>query len=249
MTDTDNEHVNKFPSHLHHGHHPEQIKARLATGQSHSYLRDFVYGGIDGTITTFAVVSGVIGANLENRTILILGMANLIADGFSMAASNYLGTRTEIEERALIEKFEYEQIKMNPHGEKEEVKQILAAKGFQGDLLEKSVSLFIEDKDRWVDFMLKEEYGLSSATRSAFKAGFTTFIAFSLFGLIPLIPYIGVIPPSFLVSCILTGIAFFMIGSMKSRWTAEIHYISGLKTFAIGAIAAALAYYVGTLFQ
>ncbi len=249
MTSNEDSSSKKYPSHLSHGHHPEQIKARLESGQSHSYLRDFVYGGIDGTVTTFAVVSGVIGASLENKTILILGMANLIADGFSMAASNYLGTRTEIEERTLIQEFEYQQIKENPRGEKEEVKQILAAKGFKGDLLERSVNLFIEDKDRWVDFMLTEEYGLSSATRSAVKAGLTTFIAFSIFGLIPLLPYIGIIPPSFLVSCILTGVAFFLIGSMKSRWTSESYLASGFKTFAIGAIAAALAYFVGTLFK
>ncbi len=239
----------RFPSHLHHSHHPDKIKERLNSNQTHSYLRDFVYGGIDGTVTTFAVVSGVIGANLESKTILILGMANLIADGFSMAASNYLGTRTEIEEHALIKEFEYEQIKNNPHGEKEEVRQILASKGFQGDLLTKSVELYIKDKDRWVEFMLKEEYGLSSATRSAIKAGIVTFIAFSIFGLIPLLPYLGVVKPSFTLSCTLTGIAFFLIGSMKSNWTTETKLSSGLKTFAIGAIAAALAYFVGTLFK
>lgn len=245
MSNTDKE----FPSHLHHGHRPEQIRARLEEQQRHSYLRDFVYGGIDGTVTTFAVVSGVIGANLENKTILILGMANLVADGFSMAASNYLGTRTEIEEHALIKEFEYEQIRKNPHGEREEVRQILAAKGFSGDLLDESVKLYVEDKDRWVDFMLKEEYGLSSATRSALKAGVVTFVAFVIFGLVPLLPYLGIVEPNFQLSCVLTGIAFFLIGSMKSKWTAETQFIAGLKTFAIGAIAAVLAYFVGTIFK
>lgn len=70
------------------------------------YLRDFIYGGIDGAITTFAVVSGVKGGQLSPVVILILGFANLIADGFSMAVSNYLGTRAEIEQKYFFKKTE-----------------------------------------------------------------------------------------------------------------------------------------------
>ena len=84
------------PDHsLEHEHTPEAIAERLGRGARHNYLRDFVYGGIDGAVTTFAVVAGTIGANLATRIVLILGAANLIADGFSMAASNFLGTRAE----------------------------------------------------------------------------------------------------------------------------------------------------------
>jgi hypothetical protein len=79
--------------HLRTGHTPEAIRARLAAEREHSYLRDFIYGGIDGSVTTFAVVSGVAGADLAASIVIILGLANLIGDGFSMAASNFLGTR------------------------------------------------------------------------------------------------------------------------------------------------------------
>jgi VIT1/CCC1 family predicted Fe2+/Mn2+ transporter len=60
-----------------------------------NYLPEFVYGGIDGTITTFAIVSGVVGASLNSSIILILGFANLFADGFSMAVSNYLSEESK----------------------------------------------------------------------------------------------------------------------------------------------------------
>jgi len=80
-------------------HTPENVRQRLQTPTTHSYLRDFVYGAIDGTVTTFAIVSGVAGAGLSTGVILILGVANLVGDGFSMAASNYLGTKTEEELR------------------------------------------------------------------------------------------------------------------------------------------------------
>ena len=83
---------------LEHGHRPDEISKRLEAGPKASYLRDWVYGGIDGAVTTFAIVAGVVGADLSSRVVLILGAANLLADGFSMAAANFSSTRTEIEE-------------------------------------------------------------------------------------------------------------------------------------------------------
>jgi hypothetical protein len=83
---------------MEHEHSPEAIQARLATEPRHTYLRDWVYGGIDGAVTTFAVVSGVLGADPSSGIVLVLRAANLVADGFSMAASNYVGRRTKGEE-------------------------------------------------------------------------------------------------------------------------------------------------------
>ncbi len=80
-----------------HSHAPEAIRRRLARGPTVSYLRDWVYGGIDGTVTTFAVVAGSIGADFSAKVMLILGTANLPADGFSMAAANYSAHRADAE--------------------------------------------------------------------------------------------------------------------------------------------------------
>ena len=73
------------------------FRSMALKGFERTYLPEFVYGGIDGVITTFAVVAGAIGANLSSSIILILGFANLFADGFSMATSNYLSTRSQVE--------------------------------------------------------------------------------------------------------------------------------------------------------
>lgn len=76
-------------------HQPEAIKRRLEEGNTQSYLADSVLGGIDGCVTTFAVVAGAVGGELSGVVIIVLGFSNLLADGFSMAASNYLGTKSE----------------------------------------------------------------------------------------------------------------------------------------------------------
>src|SRR5918993_5869355 len=102
-----------------HAHTPEAIRERLAEGPGHSYLRDWVYGGIDGAVTTFAVVSGVIGAQLPPAVILVVGAANILADGFSMAAANYLGTKTELEEREYLRRGEHRHNENLPQGARE----------------------------------------------------------------------------------------------------------------------------------
>src|SRR5260370_15215954 len=80
---------------MEHEHTIEAIDERLSAGPHHNYLRDWIYGGIDGSVTTFAVVTGVIGAQLSPIVILIMGSANLLADGFSIAADNFPGTKTQ----------------------------------------------------------------------------------------------------------------------------------------------------------
>jgi len=150
---------------IEHDHSPEAIRERLEGGPLHSYTRDWVYGGIDGSVTTFAVVAGVIGADLSPAIVLVIGMANILADGFSMAASNFLGTRTEHEELSHLEAIEHRHIERDPEGEREEVRQIYERKGFEGDDLRRVVELITVDRTRWVRTMLTEEYGLQRLSK------------------------------------------------------------------------------------
>jgi len=232
---------------MEHEHTAEAIHERLAAGPRQNYLRDWIYGGIDGSVTTFAIVSGVVGARLSPWIILVLGFANLLADGFSMAASNFLGTRAEHEDLKRLEAVEYRHVDLNPEGEREEVRQIFRSKGFAGEDLTRLVDLITSDRARWVRTMLTEEYGLPQEVRSPWLAAITTFSAFLVCGLVPLLPYLFGSSNPLVLSMIMTGGVFFAIGSVKSRWSTSVWWSSGLSTLAIGTIAAGLAYAVGLL--
>ena len=217
-------------------------------------IEDFVYGGTDGVITTFAIVAGAFGASLSISVILILGFANLLADGFSMSIGNYLSRRTNIEYIEKERRKEEWSIDNLSEEEKEEIRKIYKNKGVEGDLLEDLVRVITSKRKIWVDTMMKEELGLIDDKKEPKDTAFTTFVAFNLLGLIPLSPFIiiyiiGITFISsynaFILSSIFTAISFFLIGIIKGR-IVKISFIkSGLHTLAIGGIASIVAYTIG----
>lgn len=228
-----------------HGHSRPEIAERLAAQFRPSHVRDMVYGGIDGAVTTFAIVAGVVGASLAAEIAVIMGFANLLADGFSMAAANYSGTKADRDNQALIRAVEHRHIELYPEGEREEVRQILAAKGIEGPALEAAVAAVTADRERWVDLMLTDEYGLPSATADPRAAAIWTFVAFALCGAVPLVPYLLSLDRPFALATVLTAAVFFAIGAAKSCWSVASWWRSGIETLSIGAIAAAVAFGVG----
>lgn len=234
-------------------HTHEQIRKRLQQATQHSYLRDFIYGGIDGAVTTFAVVSGVAGAGLSSGVVIVLGLANLIGDGFSMAAANFLGCKAEEQRLEQARQTEAYHIRHFPEGEREEVRQIMQAKGFSGQRLDDAVETITSDEKRWIDTMLQDELGLQLELPSAIKAATVTFLAFLVVGFIPLMSFVvqyvfglTTIEP-FVISTVLTAVAFFAVGAVKSSYVATAWYWSGLETLLVGGAAAGLAYLVGRL--
>jgi vacuolar iron transporter family protein len=241
--------------HLLDAHTPDRVKQRLEDGAPQSYLKDMVYGGIDGTITTFAVVSGVVGAELAVGIVVILGLANLFADGFSMAVSNFLGTKAEQQFLHMMRKEEENEIQLIPEGEREEIRQIYAAKGFEGELLEQVVDVITSNEQIWVDTMLLEEHGLLLVGPEPKRAAWWTFVAFIVAGIVPVAPFIvnllvdGGISAPFLWSSIATAATFFAIGVFKARVVGGSTVKAGIETVVVGGIAAVLAYGVGWLLR
>ena len=232
-----------------HGHSPEEIAVRLSEDTRGTYLRDMIYGGIDGAVTTFAIVAGVEGAGLSHGIILALGIANILADGFSMAASNYSGTKAELDDRRRIVQIEENHIKYHRDGELEELRQILALRGLSGPVLEQAVTEISSDKEKWISLMLTYEYGLSYEEPHPMHAALATFGAFLAAGSIPLLPFVLALPNAFQVSIFATLMTFFLIGTGKSHWSLAKWWWSGGETLIIGALAALIAYGVGGLFH
>lgn len=245
----------RVPEELRASHTPEAIQSRLDDGPSQSYLKDFVYGAVDGCVTTFAVVAAVEGAQLRAEVVIVLGLANLIADGFSMAVSNYLGTRAEEERRLRARRIEEEHIRRIPDGEREEIRQIFARKGFSGPDLDRAVEIITSDAERWVDTMLREELGMQAEGPSARRAALATFLAFVAVGFVPLLSFVvkqlfpQAIDRPFVVSAALTALAFFAVGALKGRYLELRWWLSGVETLAVGGTAAALSYFVGHLLR
>jgi VIT1/CCC1 family predicted Fe2+/Mn2+ transporter len=243
------------PSSIREDHSPRAVRARLGRGHTPSYLRDFIYGAIDGAITTFAVVAGVQGASLDASVVIILGAANLIADGFSMAVSNFLGSRATRQQRERARREEQRHIDMIPEGEREEIRQIFAAKGFEGEDLERVVAVITSDPALWTETMMSEELGFGSTEPNEYRAAFATFTAFLIVGFLPLAVFAldlvtpGAIDNAFTWSAVMTAIGFLVVGAMKSRFVDQAWWRSAFETLAVGGLAAALAYAAGALLQ
>jgi VIT1/CCC1 family predicted Fe2+/Mn2+ transporter len=240
---------------LRRAHTADAVRRRLGGERRASHVRDLVYGAIDGAVTTFAVVAGVEGANLSTTVVIILGVANLVADGFSMAVSNLLGTRAETQQRERARHQEERHIALVPDGEREEVRQLFAAKGFAGEDLERVVAIITADRERWVETMMREEYGYGAETVSPVRAATATFLAFVTVGALPLAVFAydavapGEVEDAFVWSAAMTGLAFFAVGSLKARFVEQPWWRSGLETLAVGGAAATLAYLVGVALQ
>ncbi|WP_420603264.1 VIT1/CCC1 transporter family protein [Flagellimonas sp.] len=218
------------------------------------YLGEFVYGGIDGCVTTFAVVAGSVGAGLDSAIIIILGFANLLADGFAMSVGAYLSTKSEKDNYNKHKQIEYWEVDNIPETEKQEIREIYEAKGFEGELLEQVVDVITKDRDTWVDVMMKEELVMIEEDKSPFMIGGVTYVSFILIGLIPLSVYVwDYINPLehnlFLIASILTSFGFIAVGWLKTYVNQTKVWKGILETLLLGGIAAFVAYYVGDLLE
>ncbi|HET6590844.1 MAG TPA: VIT1/CCC1 transporter family protein [Candidatus Nitrosocosmicus sp.] len=221
-------------------------------------IEDFVYGAIDGSVTTFAVVAGVVGASLSPSIVLILGFANLFADGFAMAIGNYLSSKSKIEYIEREKRREEKEINDSPQQKLEELKDIYFKKGCRDKLLENIVNTITSSKEVWIDILMKEKIGSADIkNEKPLSKAITTFTAFNLIGLIPLVPFMFVfifdfaesqnIDIVFIYSSIFTGLSFFAIGMIKGKVVDKSPIKSGLKTLLIGGIAAIVSFIVGDM--
>jgi VIT1/CCC1 family predicted Fe2+/Mn2+ transporter len=218
------------------------------------YIVELVYGGMDGSVTTFAVVAGATGAHLDSSVVIILGLANLVADGFSMSVGSYLSVKSQKQQYEKEKKNEYWEIENMRESEVQEIRDIFKAKGFDGELLERVVEKITENNDHWVDIMMKHELEMVPETRGSIAIGSATFVSFIIVGFIPLFIYVldyiyELTVNLFLISSTLTFLAFIVIGLLKSYITKTNRLIGIVETLLLGTAAATLAYFVGVVLE
>jgi len=230
---------------------------KLHGGFHSNVLKAMVYGANDGIITTFAVVVGVAGAGLSPSIILILGVANLVADGLAMGIGDYLGERSE--QRYMHYQYQIEQweIKNIARHEAIELTEYFRARGVsESDT--KSVTEIIQKYPKlWAEIGFIDEMGAAPSTdKNIWHTGVATFGAFVGAGFLPLLPYflhtMGLSFPlryEFLFSVIATAGALFVIGSARTRMTKGTWWKNGLEMLSIGAIAAVAAYISGAIIK
>lgn len=256
-------------------HHPEKFKSSIIYGQKKSerealygrfekrreekkrhlnkgeYLADFVYGANDGIITTFAVVTGAVGATLAPGVVVILGVANLLADGFSMGASSYLSTLSERNFHKSLRVEQEHDIARNPDIAREEVRSVLQGWSIPKDIMEPLTQVFTRDRRVWRDFIMRNEFDILEADGNdkPFQHGLATFIAFVIAGILPILPYLlGFRGNQFVISIIMTAVTLFGVGASQSLLTYKKWWLrSGLQMLLVGGLAAIISYGVGFL--
>lgn len=224
-------------------------------GASHAYLGDMVFGGLDGIVTTFAVVSGVAGAQLGSRVVLIMGLANLFADGFSMATGAYLSSRSDREYYTREYEREAWEVEHFPDGERAELVEAYLAKGYSREDATRLVEIQTQQPDLWVKTMMVEELGLMKDERKPLTSALATLASFIVAGSVPLLVYLlGLVVPvpgnlAFQTSLVLSAIALFGLGAAKVLVTERNFLKSGLEMLTVGGAAAGVAYVVGLLLK
>lgn len=245
----------KDPEKIKEAHEKKSIEAEpwhdVARGR---YIGDIIYGASDGIVTTFAIVAGATGALLSPIVIMILGIANLLADGFSMAAGNYLGAKSEIEYFKKERQRETWEVEHVPDAEREEVRQIFRRKGLVSHMADKLTEIITSNKKVWVDIMMTEELGILPAENvSPWKGAFATFLSFLVAGSMPLMffifSYTTMIENVFALSAITTAVSLFVVGALRVKITKTNWIKSGIEMLLVGGIAATVAYVIGYLLR
>jgi VIT1/CCC1 family predicted Fe2+/Mn2+ transporter len=238
---------------------PNQIALAMEKHGSLSsqFIGNMVYGGLDGIISIFAVVSGVAGAQLSAGVLLILGAANLLGDGFSMGVGAFLSMKSEKEYYDQEYQRESAEVENNPEVEKKELEDIYLKQGYPQDDAKKMIEIKTKDKSLWLKAMMIEELGLTKDERKPTSAALITFGSFVGFGLLPLLIYVIDLvfkthfsPATlFIIAIFLSALSLFSLGAAKVFITQRSPVRSGLEMLIVGGLAAGVAYFVGVLLK
>lgn len=220
-------------------------------------LKPLIFGGLDGILTSFAIVAGAAGGALSPKVVLILGFSNIFADALSMGVGEFLSSKAESEWILSERKREMWEMENYPDGEIQEMIDIYEERGMSREDAEKVVKTMAQYKDFFVNIMMAEELELNvppdDYKMESFKEGILMFCSFAFFGALPLLGYV-IIPSTFpdldeiflfYSACVITGLVLFIMGCIKSNFSASAWYTCGAETLLLGGACATVAYTIG----
>ena len=225
-------------------------------GRMQEFLKQIVFGGNDGIVTTFAIVAGFAGAaadgvaQIGGMAVLVFGLANLFADAVSMGLGEFLSLRSQHDLYRSRRQSELEEIARDPEQERMELFEILRQRGMPPGEADTATEIIARHPELMADLMMTYEFGLQDPdNENPVVSGLFTFFSFVIFGAIPIGPYFFLPPDfrTFVLSLISTFGALIALGLLRWHATSERLVRSVGETVLVGATCAAVAYGVGFL--
>lgn len=210
------------------------------------WLRPAVFGAMDGLVSNFALMMGVVGGtNTDTKPVVLAGLAGLAAGAFSMAAGEYTSVASQSEFALAQVAIERKEILANSAGETAELAAMYVDKGVDEEVAQEMAEQIHRDPEQAVRVHAREEFGVDiDDLASPMLAAGSSFVAFAFGALIPLLPYlVGVSSPW--PAVVLSLIALFGCGAVVTRITARSWWFGGIRQFLLGGAAAGLTYLVG----
>jgi VIT1/CCC1 family predicted Fe2+/Mn2+ transporter len=213
-----------------------------------SWIRDATLGANDGLVSVLTLLAGVAGAEVTGSTVLIAGLAGLVAGAISMAVGAYVSAKAYRSYYRTELRKELEEMREKPEVEREEIREIYRDRGFEGELLEQVVETITANPRTWLKVMMSEELGLSPAFGKPFSAATVMFLAFLAGGIVPVAPFLLWDGTAALLSAFgLTAVALMVAGGLRSRYTGERPLVAGIELVAMAAIGFGAAHLIGRL--
>lgn len=213
-------------------------------------LRAAVLGGNDGLVSNFSLVMGVAGAMSARESVLLAGVAGLLAGALSMALGEWISVKSSQELYENQMDIEMEELEHNPEGEERELALIYQSKGIPADQAKEMAAEIMKDKILAHDVLVKEELGIDQEDLkgSAMEAAISSFVMFAVGAILPVLPYffIGGNKAIF-ISTALSTLGLFLIGAAITLFTNKNVWYSGMRQVLFGLAAAAVTYGIGTL--
>lgn len=216
-------------------------------------LKEAVFGFNDGVVSTFAVIAGLTGGSVENRTILLAALATLFAGAFSMGLGTYLGSKSEREMYESEKRREIYEMEHMPDLERQEIRDIYKKRGFEGPLLENVVEKITSNPRVWLSTMMVEELGFAEIPAEPMKNGITMSFAFIAGAIIPTAPYLipsddsSPLSAFFITSLSFSILGLLLAGGLKTKFTGKNMLTSAFETLLVGVVAAAGSYGIGMI--